>query len=129
MRVFGDDLIPDEISAALGSAPTKSEGRGEVLRTPNGTERGVAKRGCWCLHAGDAAPEDTHGQVRELLTKLTSDMNVGRAISQRFDVDLFSGWLMSQTNDGAELTSETLLALGERGVALSLDIYAPTSDE
>lgn len=129
LRIFGDDLVPGEISAALGSAPTKSEARGDARRTPNGTERCAAKRGYWRLDAADAAPEDTNGQVRELLSKLTSDLYVWRDISKRFEVDLFCGWFMSQTNDGAELSPATLLALGERGIALSLDIYAPDSDE
>jgi len=128
LRVFGDDLIPDEISAALGAAPTKSEIRGEVLRSINGRER-VAKCGSWRLHAAEAKPEDTNAQVRELLAKLSSDLNIWRDIAKRFEVDLFCGWFMSGSNDGVELAPETLLALGERGIALSLDIYAPDEDE
>lgn len=128
LRIFGDDLVPDEISAALGSAPTKSETRGELLRSPIGRER-LAKQGSWRLDATDKVPEDTNAQVGELLSKLTSDLNVWRDISGRFQVELFCGWFMGQTNDGAGLAPETLLALGERGIPLSLDIYAPTSDE
>ncbi|MBA4218540.1 MAG: hypothetical protein C0460_14555 [Methylibium sp.] len=128
LRIFGDDLLPEEVSAALGCAPTKSETRGELLRSANGSER-VAKRGSWRLVAAETAPEDTNAQVSELLSKLTSDLNVWREIADRFEIDLFCGWFMGQTNDGAELTPATLLALGERGIALSLDIYAPDSDE
>jgi hypothetical protein len=128
LRIFGDDLAPDEISAALGSAPTRSEARGEILRSSSGRER-VAKCGGWRLEATVTAPEDTNAQVRELLSKLTPDLAVWRDIASRFEVDLFCGWFMGQTNDGAELSPETLLALGERGITLSLDIYAPDSDE
>ena len=121
--------MPDEISAVLGSAPTKSETRGEVLYTPSGRDRGVAKRGYWRLDAADTAPEDTNAQVRALLSKLTQDLAVWRDITNRFEVDLFCGWFMGQTNDGAILSPATLLALGERGIELQLDIYAPDSDE
>lgn len=128
LRIFGDDLVPDEISALLGSAPTKSETRGEVLRSANGRER-VAKSGGWRLEATDTAPEDTDAQVRQLLSTLSPDLGVWRGISARYEVDLFCGWFMTGSNDGASLAPETLLALGERGIALSLDIYASTPDE
>jgi hypothetical protein len=128
LRIFGDDLLPDEISAALGSPPTRSQIRGEVLRSPKGRER-VAQHGAWRLEAADTTPEDTDAQARELLSKLTPDLAVWRDITTRFEVNLFCGWFMGQTNDGAELSPATLLALGERGIALQLDIYAPDSDE
>ncbi|MCY4755790.1 DUF4279 domain-containing protein [Pelomonas aquatica] len=128
LRIFGDDLIPEEITAALGAAPTKSETRGEVLRSRNGRER-VAKQGSWRLDAANMEPEDTNAQVQELLSKLTADLTVWHDMARRFEIDLFCGWFMGQTNDGAELSPATLLALGARGIALSLDIYAPTADE
>ncbi len=128
LRIFGDDLVPNEISTALGSTPTNSETRGEILRSPNGRER-VAKCGGWRLDATSTVPEDTDAQVHELLSRLTPDLAVWRDIASRFDVDLFCGWFMGQTNDGAKLSPGTLLALGQRGIALSLDIYAPDSDE
>jgi len=128
LRIFGDDLIPDEITQALGASPTKSQHRGEVLCSPSGKQR-VVQRGNWRLEAADANPEDTDAQVRELLSQLTSDLAVWRDISTRFEVDLFCGWFMGQTNDGAMLSPATLLALGERGIELQLDIYAPDSDD
>lgn len=128
LRIFGNDLVPDEISALLGTTPTKAQARGEVLRSDNGRER-LAKCGGWRLEASDTTPEDTDAQVWQLLSRLTNDLAVWRDISARYEVDLFCGWFMAGSNDGARLSPETLLALGERGIALSLDIYAPILDE
>jgi hypothetical protein len=128
LRVIGDSLVPDEITAALGATPTKAQTLGEVLRLANGRER-VARCGSWRLEAAEASPEDTNAQVLELLSQLSLDLSVWRDIAARFRLDLFCGWFMNDGNDGVVLTPETLLALGERGIALSLDIYAPYADE
>lgn len=36
---------------------------------------------------------------------------------------------MGGSNEGIEVSPQTLLILGERNIALSLDIYAPLRDE
>ncbi len=47
------------------------------------------------------------------------------ALASRFDIDLFCGWFMAGGNEGVELSPATLLALGERGIRLGIDLYAP----
>ena len=38
------------------------------------------------------------------------------------------GWFMKESNEGVDIKPSTLAALGSRGIALALDIYAPESD-
>ncbi|MCY1554049.1 hypothetical protein D9M68_905930 [compost metagenome] len=50
-------------------------------------------------------------------------MAVWKALSI-YKPDLFCGIFMAGSNDGLPLSARALLALGQRGIALDLDIYA-----
>lgn len=77
----------------------------------------------WRLRAKETEPENLDGQVSELLGQVTSDLSVWSDIATRFRVDLFCGWFMGSGNEGVEISPETMIALGQRGIQLSLDIY------
>ena len=127
LRIAGDNLVPEEITALLGAPPTHAQAKGEELPLKSGGTR-TALFGQWRLHAADTEPEDLDGQVAELLGKLTSDLSVWRNLSSRFNIDLFCGWFMGGDNEGVTVEPRTLQALGERGISLALDIYGPDSD-
>jgi len=61
----------------------------------------------------------------ELLCTLTADVLVWRELSMKFHVSVFCGWFMFDLNEGVDLAPKTLSMLGERGIRLGLDIYAP----
>ena len=126
LRIAGDDLVPEEISALLGAEPTHAQCRGQKLPSRSG-ER-IAKFGHWRLEAKDREPEDLNGQVKALLDQLTPDLEVWRTLSKRFEIDLFCGLFMNESNEGVGVSPSSLSLLGERGIELSLDIYAPTTD-
>ncbi len=75
------------------------------------------------LKAIETAPECLDHQVSDLLGQLTQDLSVWSDIASRFRVDLFCGWFMSSSNEGVEISPETMLALGRRHIQLSIDIY------
>jgi Domain of unknown function (DUF4279) len=127
LRIFSDDLRPDEISQMLKCEPTKAELKGDVIHYPSGRERTV-KRGNWRLVAKNAEPEDLDGQIRWLMSQVSDDLNVWKSLTHACDVDLFCGLFMQSSNDGFSLSSETMLMLGQRGIELGLDIY-DASDE
>jgi len=81
------------------------------------------------LEAKDREPEDLNAQIDEILGKLSDSLDVWRAISQEHEIDLFCGFFMQKSNEGVELSAESLAALSERGIQLSLDIYSPSIDE
>jgi hypothetical protein len=108
LRVIGDDLVPDEITKLLGCPSTKSQVKGEIVRgSSTGRERTI-KTGMWRLVAADCTPENLDGQVKELLSKLTSDLGVWASIRERFEIDLFCGLFMENTNEGSVISAETL---------------------
>jgi hypothetical protein len=128
LRIFGDDLIPEEITHILRCAPTIAQRTGEVIRYQSGRER-VVRCGNWRLDAEPAEPEDINGQVRRLLSQVESDPNVWKSLVQRFDVDIFCGLFMQGSNDGMSLAPDIMALLGERGVHLALDIYSASDDD
>ena len=120
LRIMGDELVPEEISRLLSAEPTSTYAKGRHY--PSG--RNVTKKSSsWHLRVKETEPEDLDGQVTELLGQVTSDLSVWADITKRFRVDLFCGWFMGSGNEGVAISPETMLALGQRGIKLSLDIY------
>lgn len=124
LRIAGDDLIPEEISLLLGAQPTHAQRKGQELPSKAGMR--IATFGHWRLQAKETAPENLDAQVAEILRQLTSSPDVWQNLTSRYRVDLFCGWFMEGGNEGVIISPSTLQALGERGIELGLDIYAPT---
>ncbi|WP_164080975.1 DUF4279 domain-containing protein [Stenotrophomonas maltophilia] len=122
LRFFGDDLLPDEISALLGATPTASHHKGQEIRGSQSGSVRTARTGSWRLSAPRREPEDLEAQIFEILDQLTGDLAVWQSLA-RFRPDLFCGLFMGSSNDGVSLSPRALLALGQRGIELGLDIY------
>lgn len=123
VRVFGDDLDPDEISCLLGAVPTTSRRKGEVRKTPKGGEV-IARKGSWSLKAKDRSPGDLSAQIVDVLSRLTNDLSVWVALRKRYDCDVFCGIFMEEDNEGEMITDKAMAMMSERGLKLQLDIYA-----
>lgn len=128
LRVMGDNLVPDEINSLLGCLPSTSYVKGEVIRGKKSGRDFTMRTGMWRLEATSCEPENLDSQVAEILSQLTQDLNVWTNLKDRFDIDLFCGFYMEVTNEGVEISSATLKLLGERGIALGLDIYGPVKE-
>jgi len=94
LRIFGDDLIPEEVSALLGCEPTHAYRKGQVRQTPSY----IAKTGSWLLEAADAEPGDLEAQIAEVLGRVTQDLHVWRQLVQKFEVDLYCGAFLRERN-------------------------------
>lgn len=129
LRVSGDDLIPEQISQLLGSTPTTSQIKGQMIQGPKTGQERVAKSGLWVLEATDCKPAELNKQVAELLSGLTQDLGVWTSISEQFTVDLFCGFFLATSDEGISVFPETLLSLGQRGIALELSIYGPHEEQ
>jgi hypothetical protein len=123
LRISGDTLVAAEITQLLGAPPTESETKGQEIVGRTTGHRRIAKGGMWRLCASDREPEDMDAQIQELLGQVTSDLSVWQKIAHRYDIDLFCGLFMGDTNDGMILSPDSLVALGERRIELQLDIY------
>ena len=128
LLIFGDELEPSDVTEILGGMPTHSYKRGDdIRRRPDLPER-LALRGHWRREANSTEPEDLHAQVLELLHGLTLDLEKWEKLCARFRIIVFCGWYMHEGNEGVEVAPHTLRLLADRGIGLSLDIYAPDCD-
>ncbi|MEM8850678.1 MAG: DUF4279 domain-containing protein [Pseudomonadota bacterium] len=137
LRVSGDDLDPDEVTEILGHKPDwsyrKGETRvsrrtGEVIRDADGRQP-VWRTGVWGLRVERRHPADLEAQIWELLRLVSDDITVWDKLNDKYSIDVFCGWFMHRSNDGLSVTPPLLHALGERGVTLDLDVYAPLEDD
>ncbi len=124
LRIMGDALVPDEITKLLGSHPTYSQINGETLVGKTGISR-KATFGMWQMSIEDSEPENLDGQIEGILAKLTDDLDVWLRIGERYELDLFCGLFMGVNNEGLSISPRTLVAIGQRGIELDLDIYGP----
>ena len=129
LRIIGDALVPDEITHALGASPTHAQTKGDkIVGKKTGNVR-VARSGMWRLQAADSKPEDLDGQIRFIFDQLTDDLALWKSFGRRFKMDLFCGLFMECSNEGIELSSESLLILGSRGIKIGFDVYGPLGDD
>ncbi|QAU35693.1 DUF4279 domain-containing protein [Janthinobacterium sp. 17J80-10] len=127
-RIFGDDLVPTEITDLLGSEPTVAYSKGDERIGRKTGNRYIEKTGRWSLSAEDKHPEDIPAQITELLSKLTQDLAVWDQLRSKYAMDFFCGVFMGSSNDGLEFSPEVLGQLSARGITLSLDIYDHSDD-
>jgi hypothetical protein len=128
LRIYGDDLVPQDITKMLGALPTHSVAKGqEIVGRKTGKVR-VAKTGMWRLCASDREPEDIDGQIREIFSQITADIAVWQSITKKYRANLFCGAFMSETNDGLSISPQSMAVLAERGIELWFEIYAPLQD-
>ena len=125
LRYFGDDLIPDALTSALGRPPTKSTTKGDVITNKTSGRVRVAKFGSWLYGVERREPGDLDGQIEELFGALTADLSVLRALTAKYKPDLFVGLFLKESNEGIEISAPCLDILSARGVSLSLNIYGP----
>ncbi|CAM3964397.1 DUF4279 domain-containing protein [Tsukamurella ocularis] len=128
LQISGADLDPAILSRMVGALPTLSYRQGDLVPTGRGTR--TARFGLWSLEGRSTEPADIDGPAMQLLSGLPSDLAVWRDLRDRYSVRLFCGWFLQGGNEGLVLSPVTLSSLGDRGIALDLDIYAapPRSD-
>jgi hypothetical protein len=126
LRIMGDSLDPDEVTRLLGATPTSTRIKGKPWKKAGGREH-IARKGSWQLDAEDREPADINDQVRELLEKLTDDLEVWSSLTHRFQVELFCGWFMHGGDEGIGVSPSTMTALSQRGIELGICIYGPPS--
>lgn len=127
LRIFGDSLVPDELTALIGVEPTRAHAKGDRHTGKDGREYARRRIGMWQLRAPEAS-ESFESRVFDLLSHLPSPGSVWEAINQQFESDLSVGYFMERTNEELLVTAKVVNALAARGIALYLDIYDPAKD-
>ena len=121
---WDDDLDPALISKTLECTPTVAVAKGELWRTASGIEK-TAVTGSWRLKVARRSPGDLEGQIEELLSLATSDVDCWKSLPRFGRSRLFCGLFLSEFNEGVSLSNSLIAKIAERGLRLELDIYAP----
>jgi len=120
--LLGDDLNPGELTALLGGTPSTSASKGDVIRGKR-----IATTGSWIVRVEPRKPGDLDAQVEELLSPLSKDLSIWRALG-KYRPYLFVSLFLQETNEGIEISAHCLSSLAERGILLGLDIYGARSE-
>jgi Domain of unknown function (DUF4279) len=89
LRIYGEELDPDQISALLGCAPTVAARKGLPVSVGDGTR--TAETGRWSLTVDSKDCDeraDVEDGVEMLLARLPSDRNLWTSLTRAYSVDL-----------------------------------------
>ena len=127
LRIYGDSLVPANLTALLGVEPTHAHAKGDRHFGKDGREYAKRHIGMWQLRAADSN-ERFESRALELLARVPASQEVWGAINQEFGSDLCVGYFMEQSNEECSVTPKLLSALASRGLALLMDIYGTVED-
>ena len=116
LRVYGEELDPDRISALLGCEPSSA--------ARNGTP--FPKKGRWIYEIDSKdcdENDDVDNGVRMLLARLPSDPDVWASLANTYSVDVFCGLFITSPNRGFGISTEVSRLLSDRGLQIGFDLY------
>jgi hypothetical protein len=119
LAIYGEDLDPDDVSRTLGRAATQSHRRGDQMKSGTTTWR----KGAWLLSMrGKDEPEVLTAQ---LIEGLPTDEEIWSRLASRYSVQMRYGLLLSEWNQGLELSPRLLGRIARMHAVMILDIYGP----
>ena len=89
----------------------------------------LTKTGAWILEAEPSETGDVDDQIAQLLSHTNVSLDVWASLAKKFEMDIFCGWFMRESNEGVVVSPQILRMLGERNIALSVDIYTSSNNE
>jgi hypothetical protein len=124
LRLTGEDLDPDRISALLGCAPTSAHRKGFPIFGREGARN--AKTGQWHLtidsRDGDEG-DDVEDGIKALLERLPADPALWASLTSMYKVDIFCGLFLEADNRGFAVSAETSKLLSDRHLDIGFDVY------
>ena len=124
LRIIGDDLLPEDITASLGGFPTSCQVKGQEVTTRSGKVR-VATTGLWRLTAADQILGDLDVQVSEILDQLTDNFDAWQELSDNYRIDFYSDVFLGGSMEGLSLSADSFLKLGGHNILVDMDTYIP----
>ncbi|MCP4904560.1 MAG: DUF4279 domain-containing protein [bacterium] len=125
LRVFGDGLEPEEVSALLGRPPSREHRKGDKGQ---GNHDAVEPTGAWILDSSLSEKAELEEHIEGLLGSLSNDMDEWSRLTDRFSASIHCGMFLDQYNEGFELSPRIAQALAERGLVIAFDIYSGDAD-
>ena len=124
LLIFGDDLVPEEVTALLGISPKRGVKKGQKFLASHGREI-ESPTGKWTLGGDYRSPPNLDEQISELLLALPTTPEMWDDLTSRFDCWLSIGAYFGDWTGGISLQPATLKLLAERGLPIDFDMYAP----
>lgn len=129
LRVFGDSLEPEEVSALLGRDPTRCHRKGDPLGSSGGgSSGGVEPTGAWILDSPLPDKVEIEEHLETLLAPLSSDPDEWEQLTSRFSASILCSAFMDQYNEGFELSPRAAQSVAERGLVIAFDLYSGEAD-
>lgn len=131
LRVFGDGLEPDEVSALLGRQPTRSHRKGDQVRTAgkaSANSTTTTPTGAWILDSGLSEKAEIEDHVEALLSPVSNDSDEWASLTSRFSASILCSAFLDQYNEGFELSPRLAQSLADRGLVIAFDIYSGDAD-
>ncbi|MHA7840165.1 MAG: DUF4279 domain-containing protein [bacterium] len=122
LRVFGDGLEPDEVSALLGREPSRSHRKGDPVRADR--KGGVEPTGVWILDSHLSEKCEIEEHVESLLASVSNDVDEWSSLTDQFSASILCSAFLDQYNEGFEISPRLSQALAERGLVIDYDIYS-----
>ena len=119
LRIYGEELVPKEVTAALGHRPSQSWRKGDPL--PSGPR--VRQQSAWFLEAPEKKKGELDEQIAWIFSRLTSDARVWKRLGKRFKMDLNAVIYLECWNRGLDISSVSMAEISRRGLRLGFDIY------
>jgi hypothetical protein len=127
LLINDDDLVPEELTALLGREPDTGVRKAESFVAHHG-RLVTARTGMWHLGTGYREPPDIDQQISELLGSLPDSLAIWSDLTTRFECCYITVGVYFADHSwtgGIFLKPQTLLMLGQRGLAIDFDMYAP----
>lgn len=118
LRVFGETLEPEEVSALLGAQPSSAQRKGDEV-TPLGVK---AETGSWILESDHGPGSDLEEQVESLFEKLSKDFDEWASLTSRYSADVACRLRVSTGSENFDLSPRIAQGLADRGLAIGFSL-------
>jgi hypothetical protein len=126
LRVFGDGLEPEEVSALLGRDPTRCHRKGDPMGGENGSA--LEPTGAWIADSELSERAEIEEHIETLLSSVSNDSDEWEQLTQRFSASVLCSAFLDQYNEGFELSPRVARSLADRGLVIAFDIYSGDAD-
>lgn len=125
LRVSGEELDPDRISATLRCAPSRTERKGIPISSNGHIRTPKVSRWSLTIDSADCDPgDDVEDGIRMLLARLPSDTDIWAWLASSYEVDIFCGLFLKSCSRGFEISAELSRLLSDRHLPIGFDIYS-----
>ena len=120
LRIYGEHLQPDDLSALLNLTPSKCQKKGQITPATS-----IAAVGGWFLSSeGQVASRDVQRHIVWILDQINDRQALLKDLqAEGYEMDIFCFWVSAHGHGGPELSHEIMQRLGSMRLKVSFDIY------